>query len=364
MPRYDLDGLNQIEPALAVAYLSGTGWTVKEEAPDHVRFQFKKGADQAELAAPRDPSKPDYGERMAEIVDCLQQVEKRPATAILTDLLFAGADIMRICIHTSAVRALPLTRGVSLMQGAQKLLNAAAWGRIEPAPYFTGKKPVQVGQYVKAAQIGQTEAPGFTTTVIVPLHEADEEGLARRVTRSLALLLHELEAINTTPNIYADADVRRRLINDGLSANLCDALVHLFGKQSGKRKAAAKLDLRFRWSPLVSVPKNTPTQVSFESYAVPMLQDLSSLLRETTPQEGFQLKGIVTDLKRRDVGGRIVVNNVAGEAPDRVTIELEDELYDMAIQAHKDKAEVTCVGTLVKNRSSYQLEDASLASAQ
>jgi hypothetical protein len=364
MARYDLDGLKQIEPAMAVAYLSGTGWKVQDEAPTQVRVKHQNGADPVELTVPRDPSKPDYGDRMAEIVDCLQQVEKRPTSAILTDLLFAGGDILRICVHTSADRALSLTRCVALMQGTQKLLSAAAWGHIDPAPYFTGKKPSQVAQYVKTAQIGQTEGPGFVAAVIVPLNEADEDSLPRRVTRSLALILHELEAINTTPTLFADGDHRRKLINEGLSANLCDGLVHLFGRQGGKRKPASRLDLRFRWSPLVSVPKNTPSEVCFESDAVPMLMDLATLLRETTPKEDFQLKGVVTDLKRRDTGGRIVVNNVKSDTPDKVTIELEDELYDLAIQAHREKREVTCVGTLVQNRASFKLEDASLASGK
>ncbi len=359
MARYNLDGLTHIQPALAVAYLSGTGWTVKEEGPDQVRFQFQDEANPADLSLPRDPSRAEYAERMADVVDCVQQVEKRPLPAILTDLLHADADIVRI--HFAAAnQALPLGRGVALMQGLQRLLTAAAWGRIAPGPYFVGRKPALVGQYVQAARIGQTEAPGFVTSVIVPLGEASEDSFGRRVTHSLATLLNELQAINYTPGIFADVEIRRRLIDDGLSANLCEALAKLFGKPTGRRKAASRIDLRFRWSPLVSVPAETPSAISFESDAVPMLKDLSELLRETTPKEGFQLKGVVTDLRRRDEGGRIVVNNVGGEEPEKVTIELEDELYNVAIQAHRDKTEVTCTGTLVKRRSSYELQDAAI----
>ena len=87
------------------------------------------------------------------------------------------------------------------------------------------------------------------------------------------------------------------------------------------------------------------------------------MLRETSPRENFQMQGLVTDLKRTgNTGtGKISVSNVTREEPEKVSLELEDDLYELAIQAHRVKGPVICVGTLVKNNKSYELLNPSLA---
>ncbi len=90
---------------------------------------------------------------------------------------------------------------------------------------------------------------------------------------------------------------------------------------------------------------------------------MAESLRETVPQEGFQLQGTISDLKRAHHAGtgKVIVHNITGEQPDKVSLELEEDLYALAIQAHQMQTPVQCVGALVKKGKAYELLNASLA---
>src|SRR5262249_23323456 len=93
------------------------------------------------------------------------------------------------------------------------------------------------------------------------------------------------------------------------------------------------------------------------------LKDLAELLRETAPQEGFELQGTISDLKRAHHAGtgKVIVHNITGEQPDKVSLELDEELYALAIQAHQMQVPVICSGSLAKKGKTYELLNASLA---
>jgi hypothetical protein len=71
----------------------------------------------------------------------------------------------------------------------------------------------------------------------------------------------------------------------------------------------------------------------------------------------------VIDLKRseRTGVGKVTVSNQNRDALAKVSMELEPEQYDLAIQAHRDESAVLCIGTLVRDKRTYVLVNPSLA---
>ena len=236
---------------------------------------------------------------------------------------------------------------------------------MEPMASLVGKKPREVTAYLRTLELGIAEPDAYTLTILSPLREADQESLARQTFLRLATTLHELQL--TARAILADADKRRDLITGGLSAELCDALVLLMGpssrKSRGNEAVPNSLTLEFVWSPLLLPPAGTVSSLSFEPDVAEDLKELAESLRETVPQEGFQLQGTISDLKRAHHAGtgKVVVHNITGEQPDKVSLELEEDLYALAIQAHQMQTPVQCVGALVKKGKAYELLNASLA---
>jgi hypothetical protein len=226
----------------------------------------------------------------------------------------------------------------------------------------------EVGQYIRTVRVGSLDRTGYSQAAISPLQDMDQETLARRAMLTLTNALSALQRFQPSPALLNDKDLHRQMMEQGVSANLCEALVLVFGKQDTKtRKRSAEagttVTMEFGWSPLLAVPQDTPNVIVLDTDRLPLLQELSSILRETTPKENFQFQGLVTDLKRsgRDGIGKVIVHNITSEQPDKVLLEMDDDLYELAIQAHRDKAPVFCVGTLVKNNKSYELLNPSLA---
>ncbi len=365
MAIYENKTVEQVNPKGLGAYLSAKGWQLKEEGAN----QIWTGDGDEKFTI--DSSNPDFAGQVTEILGHLEKVEARPRALILDELAYADSDILRVTIKANDTEnhTLSIDSSVRLMQGLQRLLSAIAWTTLEPAPYLSGKKPPQVGQYIRTIRVGSVTLEGYSQGAISPLQEFDQEALARRIVLRLAHALRELEATVDNPARVADETIRRQMIDSGVSANMCDAVVMLFGKSASKNKERPKIgsslcvEINIVWSPMLSVPKDTPGAFTFESDVIPSLQDFAGALRETNPRENFQFQGLVTDLRRTAQAGtgKIAVSNITREEPGKVSIELEDDLYELAIQAHRVKTPVICVGTLVKNNKSYELLNPSLS---
>jgi len=90
---------------------------------------------------------------------------------------------------------------------------------------------------------------------------------------------------------------------------------------------------------------------------------VAELLHETVPQERFEFQGTISDLKRAHHAstGKVIIHNITGEQPDKVSMELEEDLYALAIQAHQMQVPVICTGSLAKKGKTHELLNASLA---
>jgi hypothetical protein len=341
-----------LQPRLVSAYLSSKGWQTTQDG----HWSHSGYPDQ--LTAPSDDSV------TSELVQQLATLEQRPASRVLTEISHADADILRIVPAGAGSDTLFLEQGNRLLRGAQKLLTAGARTVMEPMASLVGKKPREVTAYLKTLQLGIAEPDTYTLALLSPLREVDQESLARQTLLRLATTLSTLS--HSVRPVMADADNRRDLIAGGLSAELCDALVLLMSpsaKKSRGAETAPMLTLEFVWSPLLAPPAGTIDSLNFEPDLAEELKDLAELLRETAPQEGFELQGTISDLKRAHHAGtgKVVVHNITGEQPDKVSMELEEELYALAIQAHQMQVPVMCTGSLAKKGKTYELINASLA---
>src|SRR5260221_3956931 len=302
-----------LQPRLVSAYLSSKGWNTTEEGSES-RWSHPDYPDH--LVVPSDDTIP------PELVQQLAILEQRPERRVLTELKHADADLLRILPMGAGPDTLLLEQGNRLLRGTQRLLTAGARTVVEPMASLVGKKPREVTAYLRTLQLGIAEPDTYTLTVLSPLREVDQEGLARQTLLRLAKPLHVLS--RSVRPVLADADLRRDLITGGLSAELCDALVLLMSPSARKSRGtdpAMCLSLEFVWSPLLAPPAETVSSLTFEPDLAEELKDLAELLRETVPQEGFELQGTISDLKRAHHAGtgKVIIHNITGEQPDKVS---------------------------------------------
>jgi hypothetical protein len=277
------------------------------------------------------------------------------------------ADIIRVSAYNTGKKTgtIAIEDGVRLAQGTYKMLTAASWAVLLPAPYLEGSKPRQVKQFVASVQIDQVKEAQFTLQLVSPLTELDELVFERQATLGAANALQALSQAITGGRNIKEEEIPV-LVEKLVTANLCDAVVQMIGKP--KKKSSKRISLLpeggviigFSWAEKLSAPAGTPESITFEMDQVPQIKDLAELLRATEPKKDFTYRGLVTDLKRSDSTGlgKVVISSAA-QQPDKITIELEAEQYEVAIEAHRTTAPITCTGTLIKNRG-FELIDAVL----
>jgi len=139
-------------------------------------------------------------------------------------------------------------------------------------------------------------------------------------------------------------------VDRGVSANLCDALAKIGGRQQ------RGFSVTFGWAPVEPVLGLAVT-IEFEDRAIPVLSQAAALLR-TADEYGYGLlQGQVVRLQRQsDRGpGRVVVQGLFGQHSRRVAIDLDAEAYDLAILAHQQGLQVAVEGRLVREGSHWVL---------
>lgn len=149
-----------------------------------------------------------------------------------------------------------------------------------------------------------------------------------------------------------------REVAHGVSANLCDAVVGLWGSEEIQRS----LEFSFSWSPGRAVAPAADVQsVVFSGDRRPGILAAATQMREREPLEGFDLRGPVVKLERTEEApsGKITVVGLIEGRQTRVTVELPAVEYDQAVEAHRLGDSIQLTGILVKQGRGFVLQSPS-----
>jgi hypothetical protein len=83
---------------------------------------------------------------------------------------------------------------------------------------------------------------------------------------------------------------------------------------------------------------------------MPIIKLFGDYYRKDLVEENFEIKGIVTKLHQEpgQLGGEISLTVVIDDKLKRIRIVLNETDYVIAIQAHRDRLELVCTGTLIQ----------------
>jgi hypothetical protein len=187
-----------------------------------------------QLLIPTDSQRPDFTQRMLDVVERLAAFESRLATPILVDLLNFDADVLRFRVESLRANrgTLPLSEGIDLLEGARKSLLAAAHTALSARRHHPKLGRQEAVQLLEACQMGQTERGSFVVSILCPMRAVDAEHaldaggskpFARRATTVLVKALWELNAAIEENQVNRIVDQPDPLV----SANLCEAILKM-----------------------------------------------------------------------------------------------------------------------------------------
>ncbi len=366
----DAKVLQELAPSALELYLQAHNWHKVGAIPERASiWQPDVARSSPEVIVPLKTDFADYALRVSEIIQTLSKFEDRPQLEIIAELSVTQADVIRIRVATMKDESgtIALNDGVTLYQAARDMLMAAACATVNPKPLYQTRKPDEAVNYMDGVLIGPSEQGSFIAKIISPSSPRLEttqpsfdfgtpEPFERRVTTTLNRALTEMQKAAREAKIKENFDFGpfEKAVKVGVSANLCKAIHTL-----ASLNADNDLHMRFSWSHARRDTKMLSEKITINHRILPTLKEAMRLFEERTPQDDFELEGLVTELKREGdnaSGTATVVGSVEGKIR-KVRLSIGSTDYDRAIDAHKETRRISVQGELIREGRTYELRN-------
>ena len=347
---FSLSELETVILADITAYLHATGWRESGTYSRAVIWTIPIEQSDVEILVPSVSELRDYAASVADIVKTLSLVEDRPLTDVIQDLRSPRVDVHYIrTIPDGPSGTIPLSEGLRAIKGVHDLLLAAATATVstDRPNVLLSQKPPAAKAVIDQLRLGQTSVGSYILRVESPLPRPDINPTVS--TRDVLLMLHQTTAaareaaIRSEGRNYAEFVER---IGEGVSANLCEAIVEIGGQQQ------SPFELSFSWARATPVAAETPA-VRFDSQTISTVKGAGKYLRKLPTDETATVTGRVTLLERSptDKLGKIqLTGDIQTERlhrqEDRIVMRLNSQQYQMALAAHGNKQALRVIGAL------------------
>ncbi len=366
-PKFSKRELEDLRPLDITGYLKTKGWELEDEIANRAAiFYFKNDASETEyLTVPLQQEFADYALRVSEILCLLEQHEKRSSHSILTDLSWAGSDIIRLRVTDEEAKSILYDEGLSVVDGGHDLLQAAACSAVKAKEVYRQYQPKQAKKYMEGVRLGHTEHGSFVFTLIspLPLKKNDDQSslgvefepnpFSRKVTETLSSSLVALQKAIASSIVTDNFTPFKQAVRQGVSANLCEAVANI-------ADAAKNIEIGVSWAQAKPNGKENVSQ-SFGKASASILREAASEFKKLPPPKRVELTGNVTNLHRgpEEMEGRVTLKTEVNGRASQVSTVLDRISYSKLVQAHDNSQPVKLSGELVKTPAGWELEDPS-----
>ena len=345
----DPKALLAISPTALSAYARSAGWSKLESYGDHSDVYTGEGL--PEIILPLTQRLGDYANVVSHLIEIFARAADMDELILYRDLVTSDRDVIRIRVAESEDGSVTASDGISLVTGAHDMLLAAACSLRDPQPFYRAGANREASDYLERVRLGQTEQSSFAVTLLTPaipppIHQylspewaLDEDPIGRRMTKRLAGALAATRKA-TERTAGGDPDAFSEVVQHGVSANLCDALVRLI-------EPFRELDTSLVWAR--TRPMETVREIiRFAADDEPILREAARLFRAREPKSDVRLFGFVYGLKRDEekTDGTITLWGSVDGQNRSVTAVLEQSDYERAVQAHEKQAPIIVKGDL------------------
>ena len=354
-----------VNPLGVHAYLAANGWAKIGPCHGDTGDIYRLQEDEREaVLVPASATFADYVTRIVQLAEILGRVENRRRTAVLTDLVQADVDLIRIRLpdaHDDS--SIPLSAGVDLLQESRKLLLAAACSASRPQRMFRAGRYRQAAAYVEKVRLGHTEPGSFVLNMLAPispsLMKSDPtqssllDPFERRATRMLVSGLRAAREATVRVNRGDGIGAFEERVGKGVSANLCEAAANLVDTGKG-------LDVSVSWAltrQLDDAQTEGRATVTFTPSDALVLHEAARVLTERQERTDERIEGYVSALVRdhSDPEGRVTIKAVLDGALTSVKVDFDPPEYRMIADAHDRRLSVSLEGDLRRDGQRWHL---------
>lgn len=356
---------HNISPKNLECYLQSNGWVADGYVLGQATIWHRREEDffDFEVIQPTSIDVKGYQQRILDAIHSLSEFENRSPLKIIREIdnFFSDSVKIRVVHEDVDGGTIPIDDGVLLIEKARDLLTATTLSTFTKKAYFIGQRHTDVQNFIKQLRLGQTEVGSFVVNLIAPIVESfdvqldqDKISVTRAVTnnlsRSLLALENGIKSYKDTESVFEFESI----IKNGVSANLCDALVGLSGVAK-TRSFSINIYLAGSEADIQNMPK----QFNFYSEQVPVLEVASAFYKGNYVIKGYEAFGLVSRMTHLpdDDFGEITIRSLVRGVEKNVVMQLALNDYWDAVHAHERKEFVSCKGALHVTAKSARIFD-------
>jgi hypothetical protein len=354
-------------PGEVAAYLLQQGWTLQRADARWAEYARPIEAETVVLEVPQQAAAPDYARTLTFLIEDIARLESRTPAAVLRDLKTSSVDVVRLGIESAMTRdgRIPVEAGRRVYAAARDLVLSAACSVIEPRSAFATRKPEEAMTLLQRARFGQTELGSFVLTIECdipprlqsPLFADDgdpDAPLERRTCIQLAHALEGAEAASRESAASGQIEPFRRQTQNGVSANLCDAVAEML-----EATAAEAIRASFSFASRRPLATRVARNVVFTPDLSALLREAAARLREEVTYPATEIVGPVVKLDSAEParGGEVIVLAAVNGKRRHVHLALDADAYRKVVMAHLASEQVRFAGELVREGRSWVLRN-------
>jgi len=343
------------------SYLTTSGWTDDGAFGPFASIWHRVDRHDVQVLLPTSEDAEDFWPRFADAVIAISEFEERSMGDIILAATERFGDVISIRVVHEDVEGgtIPAVDGVALNAEALELLTAASMSYLTKRQYHQ-RPTAPTTAFLDTLRLGQTTKGSYVVNLFVLLPELPDDQPALKdvpmTNNVITNLSSGLKALSHAISSKRTKKDERKALDDavskGVSANMCEALVGLSGRDHRRAVEISITPLR----PGMKSPK--PVKFSFGTDKVERLAKASEYYRRSYTAKNKTIQGYIKRLDRAhgEERGIIQVAATVENSEKLVEIDLGPSDYKRAIQAHASDTEVRCSGdVLIKARSAHLL---------
>lgn len=344
--------LSQVQLADATRYLVENGWQQIKYVDDRIDVYTKQDSQTGrsyKVTLPKSQEMVDYAGEMEETLRRLALVEKTTMSAILRQIQTQQKDIVLLRIILEHDEYPSVERAMRLIDGMRELLS---WGwcmeqrqqRFFPRLFFpTRGQPI--AECFKLAHTQQGSF-GFAFESELPaglFTRRDSADIQRRVLERITRGFLSTSQAEHSPEGAGEIS---KQYTKGFNSNMCNAVLQMLADMRHEN-----LYYSVRWSKAVEVDEELAAfePIHLSPRSLPYLQQAATEMERQGLEDiaGVQtLEGPVVSLSYDGQGEREVT--ILVETLGKVKLVFDEELYNLAGEAHLRSQNIRVMGTLSK----------------
>jgi hypothetical protein len=348
--------VRKVIPSDLKRYLWARGWKMEStKRNDLIKF---KSSDYYEVLIPLNDKISDYYRMMEIAIEDISLYYDKGFDDILSNILYFGdTHEIGVLAESTSKGVIPLPRGIQLYASWSDTIAYAVCASLSPITKKFTKQNKEAKKYVERSLIGHNTPGSFITTVYCPLPFPKDKTLIGNLSNPLGreATLHILRGLQflSESKIEGDAESIIKNYQIGFNFNMCESLSKLIDISEG-----GTLDINVILETTYKIPKDiVNTRFILDQSHRKYLEEARDALNDVETEEEplpteHELEGYVIQLKRdpNDKERTIKIIATAKSLSNILPVKtiLNEEMYQVAIDAHRTQQKVSIFGILEK----------------